>query len=302
MQSDLHNCISPLFDLVVGDHSSLSLFANDAQNRLRIASKTMSEIAIQGTNNLDIGISDILNEIKNLDDTNNENVFLEYFGKKRSHIIKKYQDMIKQIDDLSIALRLQQASIIKENIRLNMVKNNLKECSKEFKQLIASASALSDKLKNEQVAMSDSSLSKDEVKNWLARLDRKLEDIQISHIVTDQIITQINILEENNKQIIDCINSAITNTIPIWRSHVIISLNLERFKAKDILQNNIVHKPNEAVKRTHRQLVANINQHNSIIYDELKSVNEEIFKDLDLLNTLETKGSNIKKQIISTNY
>lgn len=289
--------------LIVGNQDSLTIFANEAQNKLRVTSKTIAEIAMSSTKNLELIINQIMIEIDAIQvpSIRKEQSKFELFKSgERMKLVRKYEAIFRSINDMALALRLQQATLIKENSRLKSLVPVLEECSTAFVNNLSIGEELlkelnqSNYLSNNQIAFSI-----DDIGAWQSRLERKLEDIRISHVVSMQNITQVKVMILNNQQIIDRITSAVTNSIPIWRTQVILSLNIEKLESELYIQNKIASTVSQALGSTGKSL-RKVKKNASIDKQKLNETNQALCNTLMELLTSEQKLAEAKNTF-STN-
>lgn len=276
-------------ELVVGNQASLSVYASEPQSKLQFASRTIAEIAMRNTADIELTINQVLREIEIIDGTLSQSPRRSIFSfgaVEKTRLVKKYEALLEQINEMTLALQLQQAALIKENFQLKKLEPILEECCSVFARHIEFASAVSDKLRHGNMIIEDSSLTDSEIREWEARLERKLEDIRISHTVSMQSIAQVRVLRENNQQIIDRITAAVTNTIPIWRTQVVLSLNIERFRTEISLQETVANTLNSTMKNTSKELRKRP-KHTTIDFEKLKSINRELVHTLSELEKVE---------------
>ena len=65
-------------------------------------------------------------------------------------------------------------------------------------------------------------------KNSVSRFEKKVHDLKISKTIAIQTAPQIRIIQDNDKILVDRIQSAIYNTIPLWKNQMILALGLSR--------------------------------------------------------------------------
>lgn len=103
--------------LYVGNSDSILLFGCEAQQQLREFSKTISNQLAEDSSNLEYVIQDILNEIEDFQNYNVNNI--GFFGKnqkkKRSGLIKKYNTILNYMNEMELALKLQEAQLLKDS-------------------------------------------------------------------------------------------------------------------------------------------------------------------------------------------
>lgn len=201
-------------ELIVGNHDSLTLFGSQAQCKLRDFSKMISEITIRGNDELEYIINDVLNEIEKFQNHREKRCafgFLMNEQKQQSKVIKEYNTLLSYIDKMTLALRLQQAQLIKDSKVLEHMEKIINECCNELEICIINGTKTLGHIEPDSHLHQDN----DEIKKWLVRLEKKIEDLKISKIISLQNCEQIKMMRENDIQLVDKIMSIISGTYTV---------------------------------------------------------------------------------------
>lgn len=77
------------------------------------------------------------------------------------------------------------------------------------------------------------------------RFEKKLSDLEITRIIAIQSAPQVRMLQNNDRELLDKLQSSIANTIPLWRNQLVLSLGIEHTRRSLDAQNTLANKTNE---------------------------------------------------------
>jgi len=119
------------------------------------------------------------------------------------------------------------------------------------------------------------------------RFEKKIHDLKISKTLAIQTAPQIRLIQNNDRVLIDRVQSAIYHTIPLWKNQMVIALGLTRQKETIELQRAVSDATNDLLRRNAEMLkqnsidTAKANERGIVDIETVKKVNE------DLISTLE---------------
>lgn len=290
MEQDINSEMVLHDQLYVGNSDSILLFGCEAQQQLREFSKTISNQLAEDSSNLEYVIQDILNEIEDFQNYNVNNI--GFFGKnqkkKRSGLIKKYNTILNYMNEMELALKLQEAQLLKDS-------KIFEELGKRIQTTVANLEELL--MYGENVLKQQSCTEQSEdIKRWYERLTRRLEDLRISHTVLLQSKLQIIIMLENSDKLVDKIVETITATFPVWRNQVTILLGIERMNTNLTIQNKLTE-INKNYVNMKTKTGKKIGKQKEINSDELSLVNMSMKKSLGKLIDSEKKDEEIRLKL-----
>ncbi len=86
------------------------------------------------------------------------------------------------------------------------------------------------------------------------RFEKKLSDLEITRVISMQSAPQVRLLQNNDRELLDKLQSAIANTIPLWRNQLVLSLGIEHTKRALDAQNGLTDKTNELMRKNAEML------------------------------------------------
>lgn len=86
------------------------------------------------------------------------------------------------------------------------------------------------------------------------RFEKKLSDLEITRIISIQSAPQVRMLQNNDREMLDKLQSSIANTIPLWRNQLVLSLGIEHTRRSLDAQNTLADKTNELLMKNSETL------------------------------------------------
>lgn len=93
--------------------------------------------------------------------------------------------------------------------------------------------------------------------NAVSRFEKKIHDLKLSKTIAIQTAPQIRLIQNNDKVLVDKVQSAIYNTIPLWKSQIVIALGLAKQQKVLQMQREITDTTNELLRRNAEMLKQN---------------------------------------------
>ena len=238
---------SKLAEIDINDSKSIIFFGSKAQEELT----TISDKMLEGVQNKDIDgtAGGDLNEmvstlrgfdVDSLDPNNKPGFFAKLFGKAKpiAKFLQKYEDVRKQIDTITDKLDNHKTTLLTDITLLDrLYEANLKY----FHNLDLYISAGDEKLKqlDEQVIpakalaaeSSEAIIEAQELRDLRSSrddLERRVHDLRLTRQVAMQSLPGIRLVQDNDKGLVNKINSTIVNTIPLWRQQLATAVAIYR--------------------------------------------------------------------------
>lgn len=86
------------------------------------------------------------------------------------------------------------------------------------------------------------------------RFEKKLSDLEITRIISIQAAPQVRILQNNDREMLDKLQSSLANTIPLWRNQLVLSLGIEHTRRALEAQSTLADKTNELLRKNSETL------------------------------------------------
>lgn len=278
-------------ELIPGNHESIILLGSEPQSQLKSFSKAISEILLNDNTDLEYLIHDIIKEIDEFQTQSSKKSKLAVlYGqkKRRTLLIKQYNSVLAYIDKMVISLQLQEARLIKDSALMNQMQKSIEIAIVDMEKSIT----LGEKFVKER----DITQKVDALDDWYGRLERRLEDLRVSHTVLLQSRTQLHLMVENDRKLVDKILSSLSSTIPIWRNQVTLLLGIEKMNRDSEVQEKIAKITEQYIKSNSKKIHNKI-QHKEVDVEKLRKINADFTQSLNELMDMEENNSGIRLEM-----
>ncbi len=226
--------------------------------------------------------------------------------KEVNTIIAKYNKIENNIDSIEKNLDKSRITLLKDiSIFDTMYDKNL-EFFKEISLYIIAGERKLEELKNEelprlrQIALeSGEQLDAQKVNDLegiINRFEKKLYDLKTTRIISIQMAPQIRLLQNNDAELVEKIQTSITNTIPLWKNQMVLALGinnskraLEQTKAVSNITNEMLQKNSETLKQGSID-IARESEKAVVNIETLKKTNKDIIETLDTVIKIHEEG------------
>ena len=277
-------------ELIIGNSDSILMFGCEEQQMLREFSKTISNQLLNCNGELEYLIHDILNEIDDFQRSveKKQMFFINSNEKKRENLIKKYNAILVYMDKMELALKLQEAQLIKDSKLYENLSQHIDDTVESLKIAISYGYGVVEQKTNEQVT--------DDINNWYERLSKRISDLEISYTAIRQIKVQLNLMLENNTQLVD----RILGTIPIWRNQITLLLGIEKLNRNQEIQNKVTEITQKYISKEKAAIGIKHKNQKELSIEKLINTNETLKKALDELDSVEKQDGKIRLELSSS--
>ena len=250
----------------VTDTAQVIQFGSAAQNKISAFSDTvLQNVKTKSTGEAGDLLAELVAEVKDFNtdvpDTLNPKGISGIFFNVRKQIdkmIAKYSKVETNISKIEKQLETQKIKMLKDiTIFDTMYEKNL-EYFKELSLYIIAGEKKLDELRNvvlpelkkkaeESGEQADVQKVNDMV-NTINRFEKKLYDLKTTRIISIQMAPQIRLIQNNDSELVEKIQSSLINTIPLWKNQIVISLGLANAKEALGVQKAVTDTTNEMLQ------------------------------------------------------
>lgn len=272
-----------------------------------------SETTLNSVRTKDLGevgqlMTDLINELKSID-TEEEKGGFSFFRKakdKVSNLKTKYEKAETNVDHITEVLEGHQIQLMKDIALLDemyeMNLNHFKELSlyiiagqKRLKQ--AREVELSELInKAQRSGLPEDSQAANDYASLCDRFEKKLHDLELTRMVALQMGPQIRLIQNNNIQMTEKIQSSIVNTIPLWKSQMVLALGLDHSTKAMEAQRAVSAMTNQLLKKNAEKLkmgtleTAKESERGIVDMETLKQTNQSLISTLDEVMKIQEEG------------
>ncbi len=128
------------------------------------------------------------------------------------------------------------------------------------------------------------------------RFDKKLHDLELTRIVSIQMAPQIRLLQNNDSLMVEKIQSSIVNTIPLWKTQMVLALGLQHSKEAMEAERAVTDMTNELLRKNAEALrqgtvdIARESQRGVVDVETLRETNQKLIATLDEVKQIQDEG------------
>jgi len=147
----------------------------------------------------------------------------------------------------------------------------------------------------------DSQEAKD-LDSFCNRFEKKIHDLELTRMISLQTAPQIRLVQGNDTQMVEKIQSTIVNTIPLWKSQMVLALGVEHSRQAAEAQREVTDMTNELLKKNAATLkmatieTAKESERGIADIETLKQTNESLISTLDEVLRIQKEGSQKRRE------
>lgn len=289
----------------VGAQKKIADFSESALNNVR--TKDLGEIGNM--------LTSVIGELRNFEDTDQKKGFLGIFKKpaqKIEDMKAKYNKVDVNVTKICTALENHQVQLLKDIAMLDKMYEINKVYFKELSMYILAGKKKLQKLEKEELpkyveranasGLPEDAQATNDFVAMCNRFDKKIHDLELTRTISLQMAPQIRLIQNNDSLMSEKIQSTIVNTIPLWKSQIVLALGVAHSANAAKAQNEVTNMTNELLKKNAETLkmstieTAKASERGIVDIDTLKNTNASLITTLDEVLKIQTEGREKRKQ------
>lgn len=295
-QIDLHNSTA-ILQYGVGTQKKMADFSGSALENVK--TKDLGEVGEM--------LSNVVTQLKDFDEE--EKGFLGIFkkpGNKLEAMKTKYSKAETNINKICEALEGNQVQLLKDiSILDKMYDLNLTYFKELSMYILAGKKKLAETRDTELVQLLEkakaSGLPEDaqaarDMEALCDRFEKKLHDLELTRMVSIQTAPQIRLVQSSDTMMVEKIQSTIVNTIPLWKSQMVLALGVNHAQQAAKAQREVSDMTNELLRKNAEVLKvsaiesARESERGIIDMETLKNTNASLISTLDEVMKIQADG------------
>lgn len=272
-----------------------------------------SETALDNVRTKDLGevgdlLSGVVQELKNFDDEE-EKGFFGIFKKqanKLQNLKSKYASAETNVNQICKVLEGHQVQLMKDIALLDkMYELNLTYFKELTMYIMAGKKKLKDvrekdlaemKLKAQRSGLAEDAQSARDLESMCLRFEKKIHDLELTRMVSIQTAPQIRLVQNNDTIMAEKIQSTIVNTIPLWKSQMVLALGVAHSRQAAEAHREVTDMTNELLRKNAETLkmatveTAKESERGIVDMETLKATNESLISTLDEVMQIQEDG------------
>ena len=281
---------------------------------------SFSESALKNVRTKDLGevgdtLSSLVVELKSFGQEEEEKGLFGLFkkvGNKMEAMKAQYGKAEANVDKIARELEQHQVVLMKDIAMFDqMYELNLKYYKELTMYIIAGKKRLAEvrsgqleelRKKAEASGAAEDAQAYNDMQQMCNRFEKKLHDLELTRMVSIQMGPQTRMLQNNDTMMVEKIQSSLVNTIPLWKSQMVLALGMENSRRATAAQSAVTNATNELLRKNAEMLkmgtVATAREAERSIIDieTLQHTNEQLISTLDEVIQIQRDGAEKRRQ------
>ena len=277
-----------------------------------------SESALENVRTKDLGevgnlLSGVVKELKSFDEEE-EKGFLGIFKKSSNKITAmktKYAKAETNVNQICKVLESHQVQLMKDVALLDKMYELNLTYYKELTMYIVAGKKKLNEVRNGELqdllqkaqatGLAEDAQAAKDLDSMCNRFEKKLHDLELTRQISMQTAPQIRLVQGNDTLMVEKIQSTIVNTIPLWKSQMVLGLGVEHSAQAAAAQREVTNMTNELLKKNAEKLkMATIDtvkesERGIVDIETLKQTNESLISTLDEVMHIQQEGREKRK-------
>lgn len=272
-----------------------------------------SDTALENVKTQDLGeigelISNVVGELKDFD-VQEEGKFFGLFRKQTSKIENlknKYDKAQANVEKITDSLQQHQVRLMKDSAMLDkMYEQNLNYFKELTMYILAGKKKLEETRNGKLAEMKNkaalSGLPEDaqaarDLDEKCSRFEKKLHDLELTRTIAMQTAPQIRLIQNNDTVMVEKIQTTIVNTIPLWKSQMVLALGIAHSAEAAQAQRQVTDITNELLRKNAETLhmatveTAKESERGIVDLETLQKTNADLIQTLDDVMRIQMEG------------
>lgn len=276
---------------------------------------SFSDTALDKVRTKDLGeigdeISQLVVELKgfDIDEEEKKGIFgwFKSSGNKIAAMKARYDTAEGNVDKIAAALESHQVQLMKDVVMLDkLYEMNLNYHKELSMYIIAGKKKLQQErttrlveLQNKarQTGLAEDAQAANDFAQLCDNFEKKLHDLELTRMVSVQMSPQIRLVQNNDKLMTDKIQSTLVNTIPLWKSQMVLALGVAHSEQAVKAQREVSDMTNELLKKNAEKLkmstieTARESERGIVDMETLRATNQSLIQTLDEVVKIQDEG------------
>ncbi|MCI8480893.1 MAG: toxic anion resistance protein [Oscillibacter sp.] len=279
-----------------------------------------SENALNSVRTKDLGeigksLSELVVELKGFGEEEEKKGLFGKFkkaGNKLETMKAQYAKVETNVDKIARELEQHQVTLLKDVAMFDqMYELNLKYYKELTMYILAGKKKLADiranqlpalQAKAQQSGAQEDAQAFNDMAQMCDRFEKKLHDLELTRMISIQMGPQTRLLQNNDTQMVEKIQSSLVNTIPLWKSQMVLALGIEHGRQAAAAQSAVTNMTNELLKKNADMLkmgtiqTAKEAERSVVDIETLQHTNQQLISTLDEVLNIQREGAQKRKE------
>lgn len=300
----------------ISNSNSILQYGVGAQKKI----SDFSQAALNDVRTKDLGeigeiLSSVVLELKNFEEGEEKKGIFDLFKKGKDKVLKmkvNYENVENNITKMCNVLEKHQIQLLKDIAMLDRMYEINKVYFKELYMYILAGKKKLQKLEKEELPKLQERAKKSgnpqdaqELNDFIAlcnRFEKKIHDLELTKMISLQMAPQIRLIQNNDTLMSEKIQSTIINTIPLWKSQIVLALGVAHATDAARVQREVTDMTNELLRKNAEILktstieTAKESERGIVDIETLRATNESLISTLDEILNIQTEGREKRRE------
>ena len=298
----------------INDAAQILQYGAAAQEKIsQFSDSILEDVKTKNTGEVGDLLADLVSQIKSFDkdvsSSSKQGLLSKIFTnakKEFDYIVAKYSKIEKNIDTIEGGLEKDKLQMLKDiTIFDTMYEKNL-EYFKEISLYIIAGERKLEELRTVELPKLKETAEKSgeqldvqkvhDMESLINRFEKKIYDLKTTRIISIQMAPQIRLLQNNEAELVEKIQSSITNTIPLWKNQMVLALGINNAKQALKSQQEVSKLTNEMLEKNSETLkqgsidIAKESERAIVDVETLQKTNQNLIETLDTVIKIHEEG------------
>ena len=281
-----------------------------------------SDSALQAVRTKDMGevgdmLSDLVVELKgfDFDEVGETKGFLGFKRRIKKQIEELKADYAKaevNVDKIAEMLEKHQITLMKDTAMLDKMYDTNQAYFKELTMYILAGKQKIEECKNvtlpalqkkaEESGLPEDAQAANDFANMINRFEKKIYDLELTRMISVQMAPQIRLIQNNDAMLIEKIQTSLVNTIPLWKSQMVLALGQYHAQQAMEAQREVTDMTNALLKKNAEMLkqgsieIAKESERGIVDIETLTNTNQMLIETLEEVQQIQKDGSVKRKE------
>ena len=278
-----------------------------------------SENALNNVRTKDLGqvgeaLSSLVVELKTFGEEEKSGIFGFFQKKKKEAMALKasYDKAEANVDKIVAVLENHQLTLMKDIAMLDQMYQLNTKYYKELTMYILAGKKALDKARSETLAQLQQTAAQTKTQeaaqqyndfaNQCNRFEKKIHDLELTRMVSIQMGPQTRLIQNNDALMLEKIQSSLVNTIPLWKSQMVLALGLEHSRQAAAAQSAVSDMTNQLLQKNADMLhmgtveAARESERGIVDLETLQHTNQQLISTLDEVMEIQTQGAQKRRE------
>lgn len=311
----IYNAIRDVEKTDIKETADVFAFGSEIQGDLsRFSDTALSRVKAKDLGEVGDMISKLVLELKGFTTEEPKKGFFSWFKKKASKIqlLKtRYEEATVNVDEIVKALNSHKITLLNDIVLLDELYDENQAYFKTLTVYIAMGKKKLEEFRNGEIAEAvalaqrtnlpeDAQAAKD-LNDKADRFEKKLYDLELTRNISIQMAPQIRLIQSSDTVMVEKIQSTVVNTIPVWKSQMVMALGIEHSQQAMEAQQAVTNLTNELLKKNADALhmatveTAKAAERGIIDIETLNYTNQQLIDTMDEVLKIQNEGKEARR-------